>query len=69
MTGGPLIGVLIAAAFLGKAIYEVKMRRAYARFHSIERGENPWGYWIVVATSLLVGVFVLYISLRRLALV
>jgi hypothetical protein len=69
MSGGPLIGVLIGATFLGKAIYELKSRRAYARFESLERDHNPWGYWIVVVTSFSVGVFVLYISLKRLELV
>jgi hypothetical protein len=69
MSGSPVIGIVISNAFLGKAAYELAARKAYAKFQSIARDDNPWGYWIVVGTSLSVGSFVMYLSLKRLILV
>jgi hypothetical protein len=65
MPSSPIIAIAIGPAFLGKALYELATRKAFGRTGPLRRDDNPWGYWIVVWTSVLVGAFGLYLGFTR----
>ena len=67
MPSGPIIAIVIGAAFLGKALFELATRKAFGRTGPIRRDDNPWGFWIVVSTSTVVGAFALYLGIARIA--